>query len=175
MRQASRYLITGIAGSGKSTLEKLFRQDGYTTIDIDDGFTEWRHAETNEALAYTPDEEGWHEVAEWVVKTDKLQAFFDAHPREDVFVFGSFARMKSVVGMFTKIFLLEYPNEATVRRRIAGREGGYGKHPHELARILGYVQPYQDKMQAVGAVVIDCTLPIDETVELIKEGTRQLN
>ena len=130
----SRYLITGVAGSGKSTLEKRFKQDGSVTIDIDDGFTEWRHAQTDEVLAYTPDEEGWHEVAEWVVKTDKLQAFFDAHPTEDVFVFGSFARMKSVVGMFTKLFLLEYPDEATVRKRIAGREGGYGKHPVEAIK-----------------------------------------
>lgn len=169
MKQASRYLITGVAGSGKSTLEKRFRQDGYVTIDIDDGFTEWRHAETDEVLPYTPDEAGWHEVAEWVVKTDKLQAFFDAHPTDDVLVFGSFARLKTVVGMFTKIILLEYPNETTVRRRIASRDGGYGKHPGELVRILSYVQPYQDKMKAAGAVAIDCTLPIDQMVETINK------
>lgn len=163
-----RYLITGVAGSGKSTLEKLFRQDGYVTIDIDDGFTEWRHAETDEVLPYTPDEEGWHEVAEWVVKTDKLQVFFDEHPTDDVFVFGSFARLTAVVGMFTKIILLEYPSETTVRQRIANRDGGYGKHPHELTRILSYVQPYQDKMKAAGALAIDCTLPIDEVTQWIK-------
>lgn len=161
-------MIAGVAGSGKSTLEKRFKQDGSVTIDIDDGFTEWRHAQTDEVLAYTPDEEGWHEVAEWVVKTDKLQAFFDAHSDEDVLVFGSFARMKTVIGMFTKLLLLEYPDEATARQRIAGRDGGYGKHPHELTRILSYVEPYQQKMKAAGALSIDCTLPIDQVVETIK-------
>jgi predicted kinase len=163
-----RYLVTGVAGSGKSTLEKLFKERGYTTIDIDDGFAEWRHAETDEVLVYTPDGEGWHEVAEWVVDTDKLQRFFDAHPEDDVLVFGSFARMKTVVSMFDKVFLLEYPNEQAARQRIASRDGGYGKHPGELARILSYIQPYQDKMKVAGAQAIDCTLPLEEIVVRIK-------
>lgn len=163
-----RYLITGVAGSGKSTLEKRFRQEGYITVDIDDGYAEWRHATTDEVLSYTPDEPGWHEVAEWVVKTDDLQTFFDTHPSEPVYVFGSFARMKQVIGLFDTIFLLEYPNEATMRERIAGREGGYGKHPGELARIVSYVRPYQDKMKQHGAITIDCTLPIEQIVRIIK-------
>lgn len=162
------YLITGVAGSGKSTLEKRFRREGYITVDIDDGYAEWRHAATDEVLPYTPDEPGWHEVAEWAVKTDDLRAFFDTHPAEPVYVFGSFARMKRVVGLFDDIFLLEYPNEATMRERIAEREGGYGKHPGELARIASYVRPYQDKMKQHGASAIDCTLPIEQIVSIIK-------
>lgn len=165
-----RYLVTGVAGSGKSTLEKLFRAKGYITADIDDGFTQWRHAETDEVLAYTPDEDGWHEVAEWVVDTDKLQAFFDTHAEDTVLIFGSFARMNTVVGMFTKLFLLEYPNEQVAHRRIATRDGGYGKHPGELQRILSYVQPYQDKMKQAGAQPIDCTLPLDEVADIIERS-----
>ncbi len=165
---SGRYLITGVAGSGKSTLEKLFKKRGYVTVDIDNGFAQWLHAETDEVLAYTPDEKGWHEVAEWVVDTDRLQRFFGAHPEDDVLVFGSFARMKTVVGMFDKVFLLEYPNERAVHRRIASRDGGYGKHPGELARILSYIQPYQDKMKAAGAQAIDCTLPLEEVADSIE-------
>ena len=55
-----------------------------------------------------------------------------------------------------------------MRERIAGREGGYGKHPGELARIVSYVQPYQDKMKQHGAITIDCTLPIEQIVRRIK-------
>lgn len=163
------YLITGVAGSGKSTFEKLFKAKGYITIDIDDGFTQWRHTKTDEILEYTPDEKGWHEVAEWVVDTEKLQGFFNAHPEESVLVFGSFARMNNVVGMFAKVFLLEYPSEQAVRQRIANREGGYGKHPDELKRILSYVQPYQEKMKEAGAQPIDCTLPTEQVVEIIEK------
>lgn len=72
---AKRYLITGLAGSGKTTLRGEFARRGYTTIDIDEGYAEWRHAATDELLEYTPDEPGWHEIAEWAVKTDKLQTF----------------------------------------------------------------------------------------------------
>lgn len=164
-----RYLITGVAGSGKSTLEKSFRENGYVTVDIDDGFAEWRHAETDELLDYTPDDAGWHEIAEWVVNIEELKAFFDAHPDKQVLVFGSFARMRTMVDKFTKIFLLEYPNERVARQRIAGRDGGYGKNPHELERVMSYIQPYQTKMKAVGALPIDCTLPIDEIVHAIKK------
>lgn len=166
---AGRYLITGVAGSGKSTLEKLFKKNGYTTIDVDDGYAEWRHAETDEPLDYTPDDESWHQAAEWVVDLEKLRAFFDAHPGETVLVFGSFARMKTMVDRFTKIFLLEYPDEKTARERIAGRDGGYGKNPHELELVLSYIEPYQAKMKAAGAASIDCTLPVSQVAETIKK------
>lgn len=165
---AGRFLITGVAGSGKSTLEKLFKEKGYVTIDIDDGYAMWRHAGTDEVLAYTPDDESWHDVAEWVVDVTKIKRFFDEHVEEDVLVFGSFARMKEVVGLFDKIFLLEYHDVDIVRDRIANREDGYGKNPHELKRILSYVKPYQGKMRAYGAHPIDCTLPGDRIVETIE-------
>ncbi len=157
---AKRVLVTGVAGSGKTTLYKLFKDKGFVAVDIDDGYAVWRHAETDEILPYNPEDEDWHAVAEWAVDTEKLQKLFDAHPSEVVLVFGSFARMRKVVSMFDKVLLLEYPNEATVRERIAGREGGYGKNAHELVRILSYVQPYQQKMKALGAEAIDCTSPI---------------
>jgi adenylate kinase family enzyme len=166
---SARYLITGLAGSGKTTLRKEFAKKGYITIDIDEGYAEWRHTETDEVLDYTPDDPAWHEVAGWVVKTDKLQEFFDTHPDEIVLVFGSFARIKTVVGMFDKIILLEYPNSETARERIASREGGYGKHPHELARILSYIEPYQQKMKSHGAISISCTLPIAKSIEVIEQ------
>lgn len=173
MKRQPRYLITGVAGSGKTTLRNEFAKRGYITIDVDDGYTEWRHAETDEVLDYTPDDPTWHEVAEWVVKTDKLQEFFDTHPDEIVLVFGSFARMRRVVPMFAKVILLEYPDEATVHQRIAGRDGGYGKNPHELARILSYVEPYQQKMKSHGAQAISCTLSIDESIKVIEKIVRQ--
>lgn len=166
---SGRYLVTGVAGSGKTTLEKLFREKGYVTIDVDDGLAQWRHAETNELLPYTPEIESWHSVAEWVVDIDKLQEHFDAHANETVLVFGAFARMKTMVPRFNKIFLLEYKDEETARQRIAGRDGGYGKNDHELQRVLSYIQPYQEKMKAAGAVPLDCSLPLDQIVARIEK------
>lgn len=163
-----RYLITGVAGSGKSTLEREFAARGFATVDIDNGFAEWRHADTDEPLEYTPEDAGWHEVAEWTVKKDKLQQYFDEHPEQPVLVFGSFARIDTVVSMFTKIILLEYPDVETARTRIAGRPDGYGSNPHELKRILSYIDLYQDKMKSRGAIPLQCTLPIAELVRAIE-------
>ncbi|HMS93024.1 MAG TPA: hypothetical protein PKD28_01430 [Candidatus Saccharibacteria bacterium] len=83
-------------------------------------------------------------------------------------MFGSFARVRETIKHFDKLFLLEYPDLETVRRRIAGRKGGYGEHPDELARILSYVEPYQNKLRQAGAEVIDCTLPLDQIVNSIE-------
>lgn len=168
-----RYLVTGVAGSGKTTLEKVFRDKGYVTADIDDGFAEWRHRDSDELLDYTPDQPGWHDVAEWTVKADKLQRFFDNHSDEIVLVFGSFARQHQVVGIFDKIILLEYPNIETAKDRIFSRQDGYGKHPGELARIIGYVGIYQDIMKSAGAVIIDCTLPIEQSICIIEDMIRE--
>lgn len=163
-----RYLITGVAGSGKTTLRTEFQRKGYVTADIDEGFAEWRHADTDELLSYTPEDKAWHIVAEWVVDKDKLQKFFDNHASDTVLVFGSFARMGKVVPLFSKLILLEYPNLELARARIAGRKGGYGKNSHELDRILSYVQPYQNKMRAAGATVISCDMPLSESIATIE-------
>lgn len=167
----ARYLITGVAGSGKSTLEKIFRKDGYVTVDVDDGLAEWRHAKTNKLLEYKPDEADWHKTAEWVVDTDKLQNFFDRHPDSDVFVFGSFARIRTMVGRFDKIFLLEYHDSQVAHQRITARKKGYGRNQYELALVLSYIQPYQTKMKVAGAIPIDCSLPIEQAIEIIKGQT----
>ncbi|MFZ1258598.1 MAG: hypothetical protein WAQ25_03955 [Candidatus Saccharimonas sp.] len=34
----NHYLVTGTAATGKSTLRNIFRDNGYETIDIDEGF-----------------------------------------------------------------------------------------------------------------------------------------
>ncbi len=160
------FLITGVAGSGKSTLEREFARRGYQTIEIDDGYAEWRHRDTDEVLEYLPDEPEWHEVALWRIKEEKLKQCL-ADMVGPVFVFGSAAKISQIMSLFDKVFLLEYHAEALVRERIAGRVDGYGAHPDELTKILSYVEPYQASVRRRGAVCIDTALSVNEKVDRI--------
>lgn len=44
-------LVTGVAGTGKSTLKASFSQRGYQTIDIDNGFASWQHNDSRKRVA----------------------------------------------------------------------------------------------------------------------------
>lgn len=158
-----RYLITGVAGSGKSTLAAVFDKKGYQTDDIDHGFAEWRDRKTGQVVPYNPSGgHAWLDRNDWFLKLDVLQARLAESHDGPILLFGSAADLDQHLDLFDRTFLLEYHNEADILRRLSERDNNpYGKHPDELANILSYFQPYQEKMKAKGAVAIDCTLPID--------------
>lgn len=80
-----------------------------------------------------------------------------------------FSRIEHVLKLVDAVILLEYPNLDMARRRIAEREGGYGKRPEDLADILSYVEPFQEMMKARGAWTVSCALSIEESVAAIEE------
>lgn len=167
---ANRSLVTGVTGSGKSTLEIAFSKIGYKTYDIDRGFAEWRSKTSGEIEEYQPDDKEWISGVFWALKADKLKNELESIEEQAVIVFGSTNDLSQHVGLFNKIILLEYPDEYTLVERLASRpEGEYGKTPHERDAALSYYKEYQESMKQLGARVIDCTLKTDQIVSIIKE------
>lgn len=167
-------LVTGVAGTGKSTLEALFRQKNYATIDIDNGFASWQHNNTRERVpAPVNQPASWYETHDWYTEKQKLTEYitlFRDSP-DPLFVFGNAADLASLHELFDVIFALEYKDEATIRHRIDSRtDNPYGKDPVEFAALLSYYKPMQQRFRAIGAIPIDCTLPLDEIVAGIKSA-----
>ena len=164
----ANYLITGVAGSGKSTQERRFRAQGYQTIDIDDGLAEWRDIEADGIVSYNPNDPDWHNRTVWSLRADALQAKL-AENQGDTFVFGSTRDLFQYVSMFTRIFLLRYSDHKAIVSRLSQRVGGYGANEYERDLILSYADGYQDTMMRAGAVAIDALLSEDEIAKTIKQ------
>lgn len=165
---SSAFLITGLGGSGKSTLERVFRQDDtFVTYDIDDGYGEWRDRQTGSPVEYVPNDSAWNARSTWALRRELLKEQIHESAKR-VLVFGMTNDLDQHADLFSKIFILEYPDEQTIRNRLAGREEGFGKNEPEIQRILRDYLPYQSVMRQLGGIAIDCTLPIEEIVGIIR-------
>lgn len=157
------YLITGIAGSGKSTIKQSLVDLGYTAYDIDDGMAHWVNRTTKFTTPYNPDLVPMTDGHDWLVNKPALTHAISSD--DVVFICGSAHDLYQYKEHFTEIFLLQYPSEDAVKTRLLSRtNNSYGKDPKELESILGYWKAYEQKYIERSATTIDCTEPLAETL-----------
>jgi adenylate kinase family enzyme len=161
-------LITGVAGSGKSTIARLLQARGYTAYDTDtlDGLSAWIERSTGKP---DPDfnpkgAEDWIEKYDWLWNESFLRKLLA--DSKDMYFCGSSANQEQFYSLFDKIFLLEVNDQLLVRRLTkADREHDFGNRPGELDTILGWYKGFQSRTKAANAHVIDANRPVDEIVE----------
>ncbi len=179
------YYITGVSGSGKSTVMAELKRRGYEAYDIDtDGFATYYHVGTWEkadgghtAAERTPE---WRAQHEWKVPPEKVQELRDKSIGKTVFLCGVAANDADFWDVFTKVFCVYVPPEE-VERRVLDREYAedFGKNPHELASILEWANYAKQQYEELGAVIIDATQPpkkvANDILELVTRpvGTSQ--
>jgi broad-specificity NMP kinase len=168
-----KYLITGVAGTGKSTIAKELRKRGYAAYDTEEGFSYYIEKDTGERCAYpsTPSQE-WYDKHERVFDEKVLMNLFKKHQDEPLFIASITANQAKYYPQFDKIFLLNASDDI-ITHRLGTRTGNYfGRHPLDLQRVIGRHQQFDDELKALGAVEIDTTKPIEAVVEQILAHTQ---
>lgn len=157
------YLITGVAGTGKSTLAKELRRRGYAAYDTEEGFSYYVDKRTGERCAYPkePSPE-WYENHERVFDEKVLMNLFKKHADEPLFIASITANQAKYYDHFDKIFLLSAPDEVITHRLGTRTNNYFGRHPLDLARVIGRHQQFDDELRALGATPIDSTQPIEQ-------------
>ena len=169
----SLYYITGISGSGKSTVLKELNQRGYEAYDTD---------EAGPATAkWHNDTTGYVHPKSSVKKDDRTPEFLANHswkvPREEVaklaeqagpkviFLGGAIANEPEIRDIFSSIFALTI-NDETLAHRLATRTNNdWGKSPHELELTLAANHMLHAQYQEFGYVIINASQPIKAVVD----------
>lgn len=169
---SGKYLVTGTAGTGKTTLERALKQRGYATKDIDQGFARWYDRQTMETCKYRPDGgQEWLNAHTYRLNLPLIKAFLANDYDQPLFMLGHTGDIFEQRVLFDRVFLLEYPNDEIVRHRLSTRtENPYVKHPDELAKELSYYKTFQDEFRVAGAISIDCTLPPANIIAIIEQS-----
>lgn len=137
-----RVLLTGMSGTGKSTLIAALRARGFGAVDMDEpGWSE-----------YGPDGDWrWHE--------ERVRALLSNEGDGILFVSGCAANQGQFYPRFDHVILLSAP-AAVLLRRLARRTNNlYGKRPEELAEILGYLETVEPRLRRSATHEIDTTAP----------------
>jgi broad-specificity NMP kinase len=141
-----RILVTGMSGTGKSTLISEFASRGYVAVDVD---------EPTLGLTYRRDngEVGWNVPA--------IRALLRQCTASPLFLAGCADEQVELYPDFDRIVLLSAPPQ-TLRERLASRAGNdYGKSPEQLAAVLHYVATVEPLLRRRADLEVVTTIGVD--------------
>ncbi|HVV23290.1 MAG TPA: AAA family ATPase [Pseudonocardiaceae bacterium] len=146
-------LVTGMSGTGKSTVLERLEQRGYRVVDTDYG--DWiEHAPRRDGV-----ERQWRE--------DRIDALIAHHERsgEPLFIAGTVWNQGRFRSRFTDVVLLSVP-VAVLLHRIAHRDTNpFGKTAEERARIIADTAEIEPLLRASATVEIDARRPLVDVVD----------
>lgn len=168
-----RYLITGVAGTGKSTLAHELRRRGYAAYDTEEGFSYYADKQTGRRVErpHEPTQQ-WYGAHERVFDEKILMNLMKKHAGEPLFICSITANQAKFYPQFDKLFLLSAPDDIITHRLGTRTNNYFGRHPLDLQRVIGRHQQFDDELKALGAVVIDSTQPIEAVADEILKHTQ---
>jgi shikimate kinase len=153
-----RVLLTGMSGTGKSTVIKELAARGYKAVDTDeDGLSE---------LVSVPDDEptGLEAGQDWVWREDRIQRLLSDADAGVLFLGGCAPNQGRFYPQLDHVILLTAPAEVIVARLAARTTNPYGKRPEEVARVLMLQQTVEPLLRRGAGHVIDTSAPLDRVV-----------
>ena len=160
-RLMTRILITGMSGTGKSSVVGALSERGYAAVDADsDQYSHWVAADTLAPAAGTPVESG----RDWVWREERIGELLARHQAGTLFVSGCAPNMGAFLGGFDHVVLLSAPAQLIVERLATRTTNQYGKRPEEVARVLDLIETVEPLLRRIATREIDTRAPLDAVV-----------
>ena len=161
--------ITGVAGSGKSTLCENLAGRGLRAYDADDEISRHVRIADGVPVASPPRHEQtpqWVREHEFRFDLGRLCAIAaQATPEEPAFVLGAAYGDCEAVKLADLAFYL-HVDRAELGRRLAGRSpDAYGSAPHELESIFTWHASAADRYERLGARRLDASRPAGQIAD----------
>lgn len=160
----ARVLITGLSGTGKSTVTAELARRGYRAVDLDaQEFSELVPAADGELT-------GVGGGMDWVWNAEKVAALLDSAGDTPLFVSGCSPNQGMFRERFDRVVLLTAPKDV-VRARLATRTGNdFGKAPDELDRALALIDEIEPLLRRSADAVVDTTGSLEMTVSRVLDS-----
>ncbi len=156
-----RVLLTGMSGTGKSTVIKALAARGYHAVDTDeDGYSE---------LASVPGDvlTGLDPGQDWVWREDRIQALLAAAGDDVLFLGGCAPNQGTFYPRFDHVILLSAPTHVIVERLVTRTTNPYGKRPEDVARTLSLIQTIEPLLRRGAGYEIDTSVPLEQVVAAV--------
>jgi dephospho-CoA kinase len=156
-----RILITGMSGTGKSSVIAELAARGYKAVDADSPeYSEWVEVSGDTSALGSPE---WG-AKDWMWREDRVQGLLSTEDTDLLFVSGCAANMGTFLAQFDHVVLLSAPAEVIVERLAARTTNAYGKRPEEVARTLELIETIEPLLRRAADREIDASAPLDEVL-----------
>lgn len=148
----TRVLVTGMSGTGKTTLLEELGRRGHRVVDTDYGG--WIEVVDGEPL--------WHE--------DRIGTLLDSvadDSPELLFVQGTVRNQKAFRARFDHVVLLSAPREVIVERLATRTNNPFGKDPAELAATLENLEFVEPLLRRSATLEIVTTVPVADVADAV--------
>ncbi|MPY67802.1 AAA family ATPase [Deinococcus sp. SDU3-2] len=136
-----RVLITGMSGTGKSSVVRELARRGFRAVDTDtDDWSEW-----------TTDAEG---QPDWIWREGPMRALL-AEEARPLFVCGCKSNQGAFYDSFDRVVLLSAPADVLLARLRTRTDNPYGKTEAEQAEVLGYLETVEPLLRAGANLELD--------------------
>jgi shikimate kinase len=140
-------LVTGMSGTGKSTVLVELAHRGHRVIDTD----------------YN----GWSENVDgsgWLWRENRINELLTEHTDGTLFISGCVSNQGKFYPKFDAIVLLSAPLEIILERVASRKTNDYGKTAEQREEIVQYVTSVEPLLRAGATVEIDTRKPLDKVV-----------
>jgi len=151
-----KVLVTGMSGTGKSTVLAELARRGFQVVETDDPpWSEWSEADGG-----------------YVWREDLVEELLSRDDDGTLYVSGTVSNQGSFYPRFDAVVLLSAPVDVLLRRLDARTTNDYGKTAEERALILSHVAEIEPLLRATCTHEIDATQPLDDVVAQLVEIAR---
>ena len=159
-----RVLLTGMSGTGKSTVINELTTRGYKAVDADcDEFSEWMEFSGDPGTLDSPVEPD----KDWVWRADRIQELLSTEDADVLFLSGCAQNMGKFLPQFDHVVLLSAPADVIVERLGRRTNNPYGKHPDQVIRVLGLLETVEPLLRRAAGHEIDTSMCLDDVVATV--------
>ncbi|MFI5168550.1 MAG: shikimate kinase [Thermoanaerobaculales bacterium] len=158
-----RVLITGMSGTGKSSVIHALSVRGFKAID-----TGWNPDWEVLPIPGGPDADG----PGWVWREDRISEVLSTEDADVLFLGACVPNQARFYARFDRIVLLSVSLELTVERLMARTNNPYGKSAADVAEVLRFKSTIEPILRNAATEEIDTSAPLGEMVAKIIEIAR---
>lgn len=169
------FLITGLPGTGKTTLCETLKQRGYTAFDGDkDRLAKWFDIATN-TLAH----ENYDKKADYLrtharrIPKETLIKLSEKYKDDLVFICNDPENEDELRDLFEHIFALVLDEANREQRVISRTNNNWGKLPHEVERDKARRTIAEQRYTLPNYTKIDATLPTEQIADTVLDMIAQ--